>query len=215
MHLSKACFVSAELALLSLCIYAATSYSENPRQWEFKDAYSDLKILYFTYISLYYTIITSVTGLVYVSLGIFRTAFHHMMWTSPVFNSITTSTFWILYFCKREYIVNKRFLKPGYETYLLTELSLHLFPLVLSYMQQFHIELKRSRVHYLVFAVIVATYCAITHVANHMRGAFIYPFLNEMNSMLRAAFFIGIFGCCILFYNMFMFVNHRCSKLKQ
>lgn len=203
------------MILLSLCIYAATDYSVNPRQKEFKYPYPFLKYLFFTNISLYYTIVASVTGIIYRSTGLFRSAFHQMMWTSPIFNSITTSTFWILYFYKKEYIVDKNHLIPGYETYLLTELSLHLFPLILSYLEQVDIKLRKSRIHYSVFAVIIMAYCGVVHIDYCIRGLFLYTFLNKMNIALRAAFFIGMFGCCALFYNILMLVNRRCNKCKS
>lgn len=201
------CIFPAKLILLSFCIYATTDYSVNPKQKEIKHPYSDLEHLYFTNISLYFTILASVLCLLHRAVGTLARYVNLALALSPVFNYITTIVFWSLYFIKRELIVCKKYLCPGYETYLITELSLHLFPLILVSLEHVDFKVRRSRSHYYILLGFVAGYCVIVHIAAWYRGCFLYPFLHVMPPLIRIFFFIGMYGLSIMFYNVALFLN--------
>lgn len=210
MELQKHFLIGARTILLLLCIYGATDFSINPKQKENKDVYYDLRFFYFTNISLYCTIITSIISIIHRSSARLSGLLHFMLSTSPIFNSVTASTFWTLYFIDKKMIVSKKSLEPGCETYILTELSIHLFPIILSFLEQIDVRLTKSNAYYGLFAIIVVLYATLTYILNAIVGKFLYPFLENISTPKRMLFFITIFCLCMLFYNMLIFINRRC-----
>ncbi|KAI4291906.1 hypothetical protein PAPHI01_1180 [Pancytospora philotis] len=214
MQKGECALLGAEMALLGCCIYAVTDYSVNPKQFEVTHTYSDMPYMYFTNMSLYTTIATALVGFAARLASPAKRVFREMLLLATIFNSITVTVFWSLYFIKRDLIVNKDFLRPGYETYPLTEFSLHLAPMLLTLLAQLKVRLSRSKLHYLEFFVCVCLYAAIVHVGKYFRGKFVYPFLNGLPPAGIFLFFAAMFGICMLFYNLIMVVNHRIHGVK-
>ena len=210
-NMKKACLESVKIVLLCLCIFACTDFSVNPKQKEIKRPYDDMEYLFFTNISLYATVLTSVVGIVYRLTDRLKRLFEVLLSLSPVCNSVTTVVFWGLYFTKRSHIKAEEHLVPGYETWLITELSLHLFPVVLSYLEQIDVELVFSKIYYLVFVGIIIVWGTAVHIAKEYKGVFLYGFLNKYNIFERLLFFLSVFGACLFFYHMLILINHRCA----
>lgn len=218
----------SRMALLSLCIYAATPFSINPKQLEMPTEYTHIKWLYFTHISLYHTILTS--SLLIISrikrrlfdeesnasdhspskrtspAGPLDSLISMCLCTSMLFNFITTGVFWSLYFIYREAIVHKKYLVPGYETYLLTELSLHLFPLCLSFLEQLTLPLKKSVYHLLFTEAFVVLWATAIHIAKIGRKRYLYGFLS-ISLAGRITFFAVIALVCPALYHVIHMIN--------
>lgn len=210
--MQKVCIASVKVALLCFCIFACTDASVNPKQKEKPRLYGDMEYLYFTNISLYVTILASATGIIHRLTDRLKRHFEILTSVSPVCNSATTVTFWGLYFTKRTWIKAADDLRPGCETWLITELSQHLFPLILSYLEQMDMKLTPSRWYYLLFICIIVTWGTVVHIVAYYKGKFLYGFLDACNPVDRIFFFVGVFGFCILFYHILMVVNRRCTK---
>lgn len=213
MNKKFASLIGIKLILLSLCIYATTSYSVNPKQNEISDTFSNMKYIYFTNISLYLTIIASLISFGALFTKHLEIVARELVTLVLTTNSITVTVFWTLYFTSPGLIINKRHLEPGCETYILTELSLHLFPFILSVGELLTIRLKKTKLHYLGFLGCVIAYGVFIHITAHFKdGKFPYGFLNKMSLINRIMFLAGMYGCCLVFYNLFMLISGYVHK---
>lgn len=223
--------------LLCCCIFAMTPYSVNPKQRMYKQPYDNLQFLYFTNILLYYTVLTSFILLIVrlqrrkrrlLEQKISENAneispkqtlvspWHVWMakignfclCMSPVCNAITTTVFWTCYAINPKLIVNKNSLLPGCHTYIITELSIHLFPLLISCLEQIDIKLTATKVQPISFLVLFVFWATAIHIAKHYKKIFLYKFL-EMNIAYRILFFVGMYAFCMLFLQGLLFINRR------
>ncbi|ELA42518.1 uncharacterized protein VICG_00270, partial [Vittaforma corneae ATCC 50505] len=143
--IKKRMIFMTKVILFIICCYAVTPYSNNPKQREYKHTYSDLKFLYFTNQSLYFTVLTVAVGFIYRLKPRLFEFYNTLLPVALTFEIVVTGVFWSLYFVDKKLIVNTNFLKPGYETPILTELGLHLFPLILLILDQVDVKLRQTR----------------------------------------------------------------------
>ena len=200
--------------LLGTSIYAALPISENPKQREFFDHFRPYKyrMIYFTWTSLYFTILTSLLGIMSRHWGRFNPHYVFALSTSTCFNFITTVVFWILYFTSRKSIVNPNYLKGAYRTYMFTELSLHLFPLFSSITEQLDTRLCHCRRHRYFFGLFVILYACASYILFWKFSKFPYGFIRKMNHALRFAFYFGVFLLAQVAYTGMIWLNERWHK---
>lgn len=190
--------ISVKMLLLSLIIYSQTPYSVNPKQKEVDHPYQGVNYIYFTNISCFFTAVTTLIGFTLFYKDTLISTYNFLLSSVIGMNIITTITFWGLYFIKKNLIVKSAFLKKGYGTYLLTELSLHFFPLLLSVIEQTDIMLVKSKYHSVVFLIfLILYYTFVTFEAHSRDRVYLYPFLTKMSEVGRIVFFLGITSALI------------------
>lgn len=208
---------------LITCIYALTPFSRNPNVIKYKNLYDNMKFLFITYIALYISIVNGCLTNYYryfykkkknnqideydQSEQMYRVTNFSIIF-SFTFNILVSVVFWTLYFINKKLIVNKNSLIPGCETYLLTELSEHLFPLILSFLEQIDFKLRKTRAIKISIFFALLLWTVLVHIAKRYKKQFLYPFL-EMNIYLRFIFFILVFLFNLISVKLIFFINKK------
>lgn len=183
---------TAKALLFFVCLYSATPYSKNPRQEEHQFAYSNLKFLFMTNQGLYITLCVVAIGFIYRITGRFSRIYNTLLPVATVIETLITSAFWILYFSNKKAIINKKFLEPGYETPLLTELGVHLFPFILLLLDQYNLYIVSSFRQHLMIGWHFLTWFSIVMNVQYTLKKPIYPFMKyTFNPFIAVGFLIG------------------------
>lgn len=209
--------ITVKTLLLSTCLYTLTPYSKNPKQLTCVHNYSNLEFLYFTNQSLYFTCFTVPVGLLcrYFThmdrKSHLFTLYNLLLPISLTFEIVVTGLFWCLYFIKKELIVNKRFLQPGFETPLLTELGIHLFPLVLLVIDQLDVPLTKTKGQTIFILSYLTVWSIAVIIAGEMKGKYLYGFMELFGvTPNKIAGFIAAIG---IFYSIYSFyINYKTKK---
>jgi hypothetical protein len=183
-----------KVSLFIICCYCCTDYSNNPKQLEYIHTYSDVKFLYFTNQSLYFTVFTLIISFIDSYRLHISEIYNILLPISITLETIVTAMFWSLYFIDRKLIVNKNFLRAGYETPLLTELGVHLFPLILLIIDQIGKRFEKSKARSMFLSFYLILWGGIIVVLGNKRGKYLYPFMNLLpGDFVRIPVFIAVF----------------------
>lgn len=209
--ITKNARLGVKILLFSICCYVITPYSDNPKQKEHEHSYSDLGFLYFTNQSLYFTVLTVAIGFIYNFNSKLFELYNTLLPISLTFEIVVTGLFWGLYFIDKKLIVNANFLKPGYETPILTELGLHLFPLILLILDQIDVELRRTKLQSLFMTCYLILWSGLIIILGNIREKYMYPFMNLFTSeILRLTCFL----ISILIFNIIyrLYIGYKTKK---
>ncbi|ELA42210.1 uncharacterized protein VICG_00853 [Vittaforma corneae ATCC 50505] len=92
--IKKRMIFMTKVILFIICCYAVTPYSNNPKQREYKHTYSDLKFLYFTNQSLYFTVLTVAVGFIYRLKPRLFKLYNTLLPVALTFEIVVTGVFW-------------------------------------------------------------------------------------------------------------------------
>jgi len=205
-----------KLLLLGCLIYGCLPFSVNPNQRASARLFDYLEYFYFTNIALYATIIIITLGMVARYTRKFVSVYERSLSLVASANMITSFVFWTLYFINKSLIVGEKALEPGCETYLLTELSIHLFPLILVLVEQLDLSLHHKANNIYFFILFNILFMIDNQVFKILTGKNLYGFLNHMSVVWLVAFHIGITILSISFYFLYLAVNRvNCLYLQS
>ncbi|KAI5149193.1 hypothetical protein ENBRE01_0754 [Enteropsectra breve] len=208
----------AKLGMFGLGIYALTPYSVNPNQRKTITAYDSYHYVYWTFITLYLTIAAYSICLIARKYKRISRVATHLLTMSAVLNGITTATFWTLYFIDKEFIVGKAARGAGNETYLITELSLHLFPVLLTWLEQIAHRIVYNKNYIYALVGITLAYASLVHSFKSfvVEGkVYVYPFLNIASNFHILCFWCGVFLLGVLFYSILLRLNKNIHQVRQ
>lgn len=214
----RSILVSARTALFLVCLYSATPFAQNKMQRLVRHLYSDYHYLYFTNQTLYLSLLTSVLCTAYRLLrksrlkAIALLVINTMLPVILSLETIKTCLFWSLYFYNKKLVIYPKYTLPGYETPLLTELGMHLFPLFMLLLEQADMPLERTVCQPMLLVSYVLFYYALITAFAARTGKYLYLFLDVMSSeVLRVAFFAGSLAAGYAVYLCYM----RCKRKQQ
>lgn len=206
--------VLIRLYLLICCIYGASPLSTNKKQIPYRAPFISHRYLFFTNLSLWFTIFTSFVALFHRHVLNIYSFVNFAVTSSSIFNSIICSTFWPLYFIKRELIIGRSFIKNNCETYLLTELCIHLVPFILSVFEQYDIPLRKSKSVVVALILFAPSYLILLSYSKYHLGKFPYSFMNHISYGFVVLF---LFGMCVygfLWYLIIILLNNLMHGIK-
>ncbi|ELA41665.1 uncharacterized protein VICG_01298 [Vittaforma corneae ATCC 50505] len=197
--------------LILTSIFSLFDYVENPNSIKSTSEYNNYKYLLFTKISLLLTIISAISGIINRITGNFHFIKNFFLPVSFTFEFIVTFIYWLLFLIDKKLIVDKETLKPGNETPLLSRLSSHVFPLILSYIEYTDFTLKPCDYHLMFFVLFAMLYYILVTAYATYFGRYIYPFLDNLGFYQRLLFFAGIatVGICIYSAQYKIFRNRK------
>ncbi|AFN82715.1 hypothetical protein EROM_030940 [Encephalitozoon romaleae SJ-2008] len=192
-----------KLVFLGFCVYATTDFSLPPEIVEMSNATSGGKFVYLTIITLYLTIISTVLG--YISktrVGKrLEEIYKDMLAVTFSLEGIVTTLFWSLYFINPTLLKNKSLYKRGIRESFLTELSAHLFPIILLLICQADVRLqKRKRCIYFIFGFGALYFLEICYFSFVNNGKWAYPIFRKMGWVQRILFVLIACFIGTLFY---------------
>ncbi|AFM97993.1 hypothetical protein EHEL_030960 [Encephalitozoon hellem ATCC 50504] len=134
-----------KLLLLGLCVYAAMDCSHTSAVLGAASAFTAGKFIYFTFISLYLTIISTVLGyIVKTKAGKkLEAVYKDMLAVAFSLEGIVTVLFWSLYVTDRKLLLGKSVMNDSDSLFI--EMSSHLFPIVLLLISQAEVRLRKER----------------------------------------------------------------------
>ncbi|ADM11239.1 uncharacterized protein Eint_030950 [Encephalitozoon intestinalis ATCC 50506] len=186
-----------KVTLLGFCVYGTLDYALPEQVVQSINRTSGGKFVYLTVLSLYLTIITTVIGyLTRTKVGkSLETTYKDLLALSFSLEGIVTLLFWILYFINPTLLKSRKLYSEGIQESLLTELSQHLFPLLLLLICQIDVRLKkRKRCISFVFGFGIL-YFLETWYFYTVDGKWPYPIFKKMNTIGRILF---IFMACLI-----------------
>lgn len=200
-----------KFGLFVLCIYSVTRFGENPNQRECCHMYSGFYYLYFTFQNVYLATFTAILGFVYrhssekIRKTVFS-AYNTVLPVSTVLSFGVTVVFWSLFFYDKKLIIFWKYTEPGYETYMLTELGQHLFPLLLLFLEQIDIKITQTPYQVYFMMLYLITYGIVIKIFAMNLGKYIYPGLRFIgnNSLLGAFFIFTIMMIYYMIYRLFI-----------
>jgi len=200
-----------KFALFVVCIYSVTRFGENPNQRECCHMYSGLYYLYFTFQNVYLAIFTAILGFIYRNSGekskktVFS-AYNTVLPVSIVLSFGVTIVFWSLFFYNKKLIIFWKYTEPGYETYMLTELGQHLFPLLLLLLEQIDIKITQTPYQVYFMMLYLIAYGIAIKIFEMNLGKYIYPGLKFIgnNSFFGASFLFAIMMIYYMIYRLFI-----------
>lgn len=182
----------SKVVLLGLCVYATMDISLPPKIAEVMNKDSGGKFLYLTIITLYLTIISTVLG--YISktkVGKkLEEIYKDMLAVSFSLEGIVTTLFWTLYFINPTLLKGRKLYDQGIRESFLTELSAHLFPIILLLICQTDVRLrKRRRCIYFIFGFGALYFLEICYFST-VNKKWVYPIFKQMNKVQRTLFIL-------------------------
>lgn len=203
-------FNVVKAALFLVCIYSITRFGENPNQRQFTHLYTNYYFFYFTFQNVYLALIVAILGLLLrtTSGKIKERVFQIYNAITPVaiaFSIAVTLGFWTMYFVNKRMVIYYKFTLPGNETYLLTELGQHLFPIILLLLEQYDVKLVKSSSQIIFMTLYLIYYCSAVEILKMKLGKYIYPGLKVFSeNHLFPVFFFGLSMCFYLIYRGFI-----------
>lgn len=199
--------------LILTSIFSLFDYVENPNTIKSTSEYANYKYLLFTKISLFLTIVSAISGIITRLTGSFYFVRNFFLPISFTFEFIVTFIYWFLFLLDKKLIVDKETLKPGNETPVLSRLSSHVFPLLLSCIEYTDFTLKPCDYHLMFFVLFAVIYYVFVTIYAVYFGKYIYPFLDNLGFYQRLMFFVGVaaVGICVYLmqYKIFRGLRHR------
>lgn len=200
---------SVKLPLLGLCIYTTTDYAYPKKHMEYIRSLHGGRMLYLTNIAQYLTILTAALGYL-VKMAIMEALTPYYKAVLPVsttMEGLLTCMFWTLLFIDPKLIKGVESPDPKDRVSLVTDISLHLVPLILLLIDQMDVKLEWNPWCVLYILVLGASY--FLHLWYHSRknGKWEYPILNNMSMSRRILFFVVAVLLGILFYIVLLKIN--------
>lgn len=197
------------IILSTICLYSLTPWAENQNMLKHRHTYSNLKMLYFTNQSACLSLIAVGFGFIYRYKSKYFQIYNTILPTAIAFETFLVSIFWPLYFKIPSAVMNKKATMPGFETPILTELGLHLFPFILLIVDQIDFKIKRTRVQSVYLITHLASWISIIVSLRLVKGKFMYPIMNYTKNIFILA---GGFGLCAL---MIYLIHYSYIYLKR
>ncbi|KHN70083.1 hypothetical protein CWI42_030990 [Ordospora colligata] len=200
--------------LLLLCVYGASDYSQTKENIDLSNRIIGGNHVYLTYISLYMTIITLFLSYLVKHFGfssiksIYRDA---LAITLPI-EALVTSVFWTLNAIDPTLLKDKDLYSAGIRTPLISELSIHLVPMVLLLADQFGTEIKHKNHHYHALIIIPLVYLFIIHYVYWANSYWIYPFLGSIPAVMRIGLTLIFIVVILIYYNLFQVISRLVAK---
>lgn len=197
------------IILFSICLYSLTPWAENQNMAKHTHTYSNWKMFYFTNQSALLSLVTVAFGFIYRYRSKCFKIYNTILPTAIAFETFLVTAFWYLYFKYPTALINKKATLPGFETPLLTELGLHLFPLVLLLIDQidFRIEKTKMQTRYLIGHL--SCWVSIATTLRIVKGKFMYPFLN----LIKNVYLLGV--TFVLFFIVILVIQKTYISLKK
>lgn len=189
--------------LIVTSVFSLFDYIDNPKSIS-NIEYNNFKYLLFTKISLFLTVMASISGIINRLTGNYHFIKDFFLPISFSFEFIVTLVYWILYLINKKLIVDSNTLIPGNETTLLSRLSSHIFPMILVCLEYIDFSPNKNEYHIIFFGIFGILYYILVTVYALWFGKYIYPFLDNLNTIQRVLFFliISVLGL-IVYYVQF------------
>lgn len=162
------------------------------------------RFIYLTSLSLYLTITSAILGYLTRILGyltnlksvkMLALVYRELLALSFSLEGIVTMMFWTLYSINPGFVRSKKLHSQGIRISLLTELSQHLFPLLLLLVCQAQTVIKKTRrCLYFLFAFGTGYFLNIWFFST-INGRWPYPFMNKISMPLRIL--VIAMGCLV------------------
>lgn len=205
-----------KITLLSLCMYAATDYAHPPELNKLKETLTGKNLIYLTHWGLYLTILTIFMGYTANSFSNRKLLliYKNLLSITIPIEIFITSTYWGMYFIDPVLLRNKDLHAAGVKTSMLTDISLHLIPLVLLVLDQTKIKTEEQNHHYLLLCAIGACFFAFSHYCSIMNGSWPCSFLNEISKEYRTILIIVSMLIILIYYKLYFKIYSFASKIK-
>ncbi|CAD26249.1 hypothetical protein [Encephalitozoon cuniculi GB-M1] len=201
--------------LLILCIYATTDYAY-PKEWaDLANKLAGGNHIYFTRLSLYMTIMTLVLSycVKYFGVSSIREVYRDSLSIALPMEGLVTTVFWILNTIDPTLLKDRELYMAGVRTPLVSELSLHLLPLVLLLIDQVGVNIYERKRHYWVFGFFGVIYFGIIHHFQRINNSWVYPFLGYVLLPMRIILAAVATLLVMVYYRFFVglsrFINAR------
>lgn len=218
-NLQKSLFIKSvkellKITLLSLCIYAATDYAHPPEANELAKSLAGNNFLYLTHWGLYLTIFTIIVGYTANSLSNHKLLLIYknlLSITIPVEIFIVTA-YWGLYFIDPMLVRNRDLYIAGVRTSTLTDISLHLVPLILLIVDQTSIQIEEQNFHYFILSIVGFFYFAFSYYYSTINGSWPYPFLDDLSTKNRSIFIVVFIFIILVYYKAYFKISNHLIK---
>ncbi|KAH9411755.1 FAR-17a/AIG1-like protein [Ordospora pajunii] len=200
--------------LLLLCVYGASDYSQTKESIDLSNRIAGGNHVYLTYISLYMTIITLFLSYLVKHFGfssingIYRDA---LAITLPI-EALVTSVFWTLNSIDPTLLKDRDLYLAGIRTPFISELSIHLVPMILLLADQFGAEIKHKNHHYHALIIIPLAYLFVIHYVYWANNYWIYPFLGCIPAVMRIGLTLVLIVLILIYYNIFQAISKLLIK---
>lgn len=201
--------------LFVLCIYGTTDYAQAKENVDLSNRLAGRNHIYFTHLSLYMTIVTLLLSYLVKHFGIssMREIYRDTLSITMPIECLVTTIFWILNCIDPTLLKNRELYLAGVRTPLISELSLHLLPLVLLLSDQIGVKVYERKRHYWMFVSISSIYFLTIYYFHLLNKCWVYPFLDNMSMASRVALFAVSTLLVILYYKMCLRLSQLINKL--
>ncbi|KAI5169985.1 hypothetical protein PAEPH01_1151 [Pancytospora epiphaga] len=196
------------LAPVKLICLAISAYSLDVVTYTAKSASEAKAIeirgyLYFTNISLLYTLFTVFMGMLSKLNKPFHTIHAFSVATALILEFIVTITFWPLFLINPMLIKNKSdLIEMGGPSYI-GELPKHAFPALILLIEQAELQITKQWSHRFFFLGFSVMYYIASETYTAKLGLYLYPFLKNLSALSRLIFFSAISLVALCMYELF------------
>lgn len=199
-HLWKFSLRLLRSALLILCILSFFDYIENSKFIQNCAEYATYKYLLLTKISLFFTLLSSTSGLLKRITGINSKPHVFLLAISSCLQTIVFILFWGLMFFDKKLVVDHKAIQQKTEASLWNRLCSHAFPFILSYLNMHEMSLNYSGNHIAFFIIFTILYFLATSFYSWYFNRDVYPLLSKINIIQKLFVFFGVAVVSIIIY---------------
>lgn len=204
-----------KLILLGISVYALDPISSRIHKTPTSLATDIREYLYFTNISLVYTIFSVFLGFFHKFNKKISKIYKFCVATALVLEFIVTITFWILYAINPALVKNKSDFIGTEGPSMIRELPKHLVPTAILILEQTDLYFSRKWCHRLFFIAFCFIYYIISEVYTLLTAKFLYPFFKYFTDFQRFIFFSFMTVFALLLYELFMVFKAKRTKVKR
>lgn len=144
--------------------------------------YSDIEALYMTNMGLYLSIFAVSIGFIKQRSTNLAKIYTSILPTVFTIEFGVTTVFWTFYAIDPKFLVNRKFLLEGYQTPLLTELGIHLFPFILLFIDQYNVPMPNDKKQRAFLLIFFTSWITTVVILGETKGKYLYPFMNKFSN---------------------------------